>query len=99
MQRLRQIVWASQNPSKPCSKMLCGPEVVKTNDIAQALNQTIQVQPLGQLLGIQLHSGLYVDPAGDDAPVYPTPRNIGVKHVQTLKPARPPATLIEPQGT
>ena len=34
--------------------MLCSPEVVKTNDIAQALNQTIQVQPLGPLLGIQL---------------------------------------------
>jgi len=31
--------------------MLCSPEVVKSNDIAQALNQTIQVQPL---LGIQL---------------------------------------------
>jgi hypothetical protein len=54
VQRLRQIVWASQNPSKPCSKMLCSPEVVKSNDIAQALNQTIQVQPLGPLLGIQL---------------------------------------------
>ena len=54
MQRLRQIVWASQNPSKPCSKMLRGLEVVKTNDIAQALNQTIQVQPLRPLPGIQL---------------------------------------------
>jgi hypothetical protein len=54
VQRLRQIVWASQNPSKPCSKMLCSPEVVKSNDIAQALNQTIQVQPLRPLLGIQL---------------------------------------------
>ena len=54
MQRLRQIVWASQNPSKPCSKMLCSPEVVKTNDIAQALNQTIKVQPFGPLPGIQL---------------------------------------------
>jgi hypothetical protein len=34
--------------------MLCSPEVVKSNDIAQALNQTIQVQPLRPLLGIQL---------------------------------------------
>ena len=34
--------------------MLRGLEVVKTNDIAQALNQTIQVQPLRPLLGIQL---------------------------------------------
>jgi hypothetical protein len=41
-------VWASQNPSKPCSEMLRGLGVVKTNDIAQALNQTVQVQPLGQ---------------------------------------------------
>ena len=54
VQGLRQIVWASQNPSKPCSEMLRGLEVVKTNDIAQALNQTIQVQPLGPLPGIQL---------------------------------------------
>jgi hypothetical protein len=53
VQGLRQIVWASQNPSKPCSEMLRGLEVVKTNDIAQALNQTIQVQPLGPLLDIQ----------------------------------------------
>ena len=34
--------------------MLCSPEVVKSSDIAQALNQTIQVQPLRPLLGIQL---------------------------------------------
>ena len=54
MQGRRQIVWASQNPSKPCSKMLCSPEVVKTNDIAQTFNQTIQVQPLRPLPGIQL---------------------------------------------
>jgi hypothetical protein len=33
--------------------MLRGLEVVKTDDIAQALNQTIQLQPLGRLLGIQ----------------------------------------------
>jgi hypothetical protein len=31
-------------------------EVVKTNDAAQALNHTIQVQPFGVLLNIQLHS-------------------------------------------
>ena len=48
MQGLRQIVWASQNPSKLCSEMLRSLEVVKTNDIAQALNQTIQVQPLAR---------------------------------------------------
>jgi hypothetical protein len=35
---LRQIVWASQNPSKPRSQMLRGLEVVKTNGITQALN-------------------------------------------------------------
>jgi hypothetical protein len=36
---------------KPCSKMLRGLEVVKTNDIAQASNQTIQLQPSSPLLG------------------------------------------------
>ena len=54
MQGRRQIVWASQNPSKPCSKMLRSPEVIKTNDIAQIFDQTIQVQPLRPLPGIQL---------------------------------------------
>jgi hypothetical protein len=39
VQGLRQIVWASQNPSKPCSKMLRSPEVIKTNDIAQTFDQ------------------------------------------------------------
>ena len=53
---LRQIVWASQNPSKPCSKMLRSPEVIKTNDIAQTFDQTIQVQPFA-LLGIPISSG------------------------------------------
>ena len=51
-----QIVWASQNPSKPCSEMLRGLEVVQTNNIPQALNHTIQVQSFEVLLGIQLHT-------------------------------------------
>jgi hypothetical protein len=31
-------VWTSQNPTKPCPEMLRGLEIVKTNDITQALN-------------------------------------------------------------
>jgi hypothetical protein len=54
VQWFREIVTTSQNPSKHCSKMLRGLEVVKSDDVTQALNQTIQVQPLGPLLGIQL---------------------------------------------
>ena len=45
-------MWASQNPGKPYSKMLRGLKIVKTNDVAQASNQTIQVQPYSPLLGI-----------------------------------------------
>jgi len=51
--RLREIVTTSQNPSKLCSNMLRGLEVVKADDIAQALNQSIQLQPLGRLLAFQ----------------------------------------------
>ena len=40
--------------------MLRSLEVVEPNDIAQALNQTIQVRPFGSLLSIQLYSGMYV---------------------------------------
>ena len=45
----------SQNESKPYSQTLRGLKVVETNDIAQALNQTIQVQPFQALVGVQLH--------------------------------------------
>ena len=47
---LGEIVRASQNPSKLCSKLLRGFEVFKTDDIAQALNQSIQLQLLSPLL-------------------------------------------------
>ena len=49
---------ASQNPSKPCSEMLRGLEIVKTNDIAQASDRTIQVQAYSPLLNTQLHFAL-----------------------------------------
>src|SRR6476660_6714953 len=45
----------SQDQSKPYSQTLRGLKVVETNDIAQALNQTIQVQPFQALVGVQLH--------------------------------------------
>jgi hypothetical protein len=69
VERFCQIFWASQNPSKPCSEMLRGLEVVKTNDIAQALNQTIQVQPFGALLSIRLHSARFQLAAIREEPV------------------------------
>jgi hypothetical protein len=58
VQGLCQIAWMSQNPSKPCSEMLRGLEIVKTNDIAQASDQTIQVQAYSPLLDAQLHFAL-----------------------------------------
>jgi hypothetical protein len=41
--------------------MLRGLEVVETNDIAQALDQTIKVQPYWPLLGTQLHFPILID--------------------------------------
>jgi hypothetical protein len=72
---VRQIVWASQNPGKPCSEMLRGLEVVKTNDIAQALEQTVQVQPFKALLGVQLYQRLRSQLAAirEDTPHLTTP--------------------------
>ena len=68
MQRFCQTAWMSQNQSKSCSEVLRGLEVVKTNDIAQALNQTIQVQPFEALLGIQLHNVWGLSSIRDDPP-------------------------------
>ena len=75
MQRFCQTAWMSQNQSKSCSEVLRGLEVVKTNDIAQALNQTIQVQPFEALLGIQLHnvwglSSIRDDPRPSRSPLW-----------------------------
>jgi hypothetical protein len=75
VQRFCQTAWMSQNQSKPCSEVLRGLEVVKTNDIAQALNQTIQVQPFEALLGIQLHnvwglSSIRDDPRPSRSPLW-----------------------------
>ena len=55
MQRFCKTAWLSKHPSKACSEMLHGLEVVQTHDIAQALNQTVQVQPFEVLLGLQVH--------------------------------------------
>jgi len=51
MQGLGYIVWASQDPGKPCPEMLRGLEIAEANHIAQASNQTIQLQPYSPLLG------------------------------------------------
>jgi hypothetical protein len=41
--------------------MLRGLEVVKTNDVAQAVNQTIQLQLLSPLLGVQPCQHLFTE--------------------------------------
>ena len=73
--------------------MLHSSDVVQTNDITQALNQTIQVQPFGALLGIQLHTvrglswRLREGPCASQRPLWR--RLASGKHALTAAPTTP----------